>query len=502
MPNVAAPLKTFSRRYGTPLLIALLAFAIVVTLTRNWNAWEGEKIEQVTNDAYVRRDLTPLSTKIAGLVRAVNVGDYQHVRKGDELVVLEDDDYRAQVAQAAAAVEAAKAALENNRRQRELQDTKTERALAVIDEAYAQIAAAQAGKATVEADVTRTQSERVRQEALFDARSTTQQKVESAVADEERFTAQASGRDADLAQARTVLRSNELAAETERRTKAVLGSQGAQLLADLHAREAALAGAQISLGYTRIVAPADGTVGERQVRPGQLVSPGVQVMSFVDGATWVQANFREIRDEPSDLVRISDTFFRTCVREPRPTRFVLRSHVRRRRTRLDVDDRDLLLRKVEGETLHEPGNRRFRHSVDGCARDDRAARHVAADDDHLATGRQMTSGSLRCDKDAPYVDRDHLVKVGKRVVGYVPVDQDARVVYEDIQPAECFCGAIDGNVERLCIGAVGVQRGGMSTCIFDTRRKRLGGRPTTHVGERHRGALACETPHDSGADAA
>src|SRR5262249_42629824 len=39
--------------------------------------------------------------------------------------------------------------------------------------------------------------------------------------------------------------------------------------------------------------PGDGTVGERQVRPGQLVSPGTQVMPFVDGTTWVQANFRE-----------------------------------------------------------------------------------------------------------------------------------------------------------------------------------------------------------------
>jgi len=264
-----------------------------VTLTRNWNAWEGGRIEQVTNDAYVRRDLTPLSTKVAGLVRAVKVGDYQHVRKGDELVVLEDEDYRAQVAQAAAAVEAATAALENNRRQRALQDSRIERSLAGIDEARAQIAAAQAGKEAVQADVVRTRAQRTRQEALLNVRSTTQQNVETAVADEERFTAQASSRDADLSQARTQLRSNELAVETERRSKAVLESQALQLVADRHAREAALAAAQINLGYTRIVAPADGTVGERQVRPGQLVSPGTQVMSLVDGVTWVQANFRE-----------------------------------------------------------------------------------------------------------------------------------------------------------------------------------------------------------------
>src|SRR5258707_606337 len=202
-------LKTLLQKYGTPILVIVLAVAIVVTLTRNWNAWEGHKIEQATNDAYVRRDVTPLSTKVAGLVRVVNVTDYQRVHKGDELVVLEDGDYRAQVAQAAAAVEAAKAALENNRRQRELQDARIARALAGVEQAIAQIAAAQAGEAAVQADVTRTRAERSRQEALFDTRSTTQQRVESAVADEERYTAQAVSRNADLTQARTVLLSNE-----------------------------------------------------------------------------------------------------------------------------------------------------------------------------------------------------------------------------------------------------------------------------------------------------
>jgi membrane fusion protein (multidrug efflux system) len=275
------------------LIVILLAIAIIVTITRNWNGWEGGRVEQVTNDAYVRGDLTPLSTKVPGLVREVRVTDYQHVRKGDVLVQLDDDDYRAQVSQAAAGVEAAKAALENNRRQRQLQDSKIERALAGIDQAKAQIGAAQAGKDAVQADVTRTRAERNRQEALLRTNSTTQQKVEAAVADEQRFTGQYASRDADLTQARTLLRSSELGAESERRGKAVLESQDSQLIADLHAKEAALEVAQVNLGYTRILAPADGTVGERQVRPGQLVSPGTQVVTFVENIRWVAANFRE-----------------------------------------------------------------------------------------------------------------------------------------------------------------------------------------------------------------
>jgi membrane fusion protein (multidrug efflux system) len=288
-----SPRKTTWRRFVTPLLVVLMALAIALTITRNWNAWEGGRIEQVTNDAYVKRDITPLSTKVVGLVREVKVNDYQQVRKGDELVLLADDDYRAQVSQAIAAVDSAKAALENNRRQRDLQDARIDRALAGIDQAQAQIAAAHAGREAVQADVSRTNAERTRQEALASTGSATRQRVEPAVADSERFVAQLASREADLTQARTLLRSNELAVVAERRSKAVLESQELQLVADLHAKEAALAVAQVNLAYTRVLAPSDGTVGERQVRPGQLVSPGTQVFSFVAGTAWVQANFRE-----------------------------------------------------------------------------------------------------------------------------------------------------------------------------------------------------------------
>jgi membrane fusion protein, multidrug efflux system len=281
------------QKYLTPIVVILLAVAVVATVTRNWNAWEGGRIEQVTDDAYVRGDLTPLSTKVAGIVKNVKVSDFQQVHKGDLLVELQDDDFKAQVAQAMAAVEAAKAALENNRRQRELQETRIQKAFAGIDQAKAQIAAAQAGKEATWADVVRTREERNRQEGLIQTQSTTPQKVEQAVADEQRYGAEAASRDADLEQARTYLRTNEINVETERRSKAVLEAQELQLLADLHSKEAALTAAQINLGYTRIYSPGDGNVGEKQVRPGQLVSPGTQVFTYVDNIKWIQGNYRE-----------------------------------------------------------------------------------------------------------------------------------------------------------------------------------------------------------------
>jgi len=279
--------------YATPILVVLLAVAVLITITRNWNAWEGGKVEQVTDDAYVRGDLTPLSTKVSGIVRSVEVADYQQVHKGDLLVELQDDDYQALVDQANAAVAAERAGTQENLRQRQLQDARIAKALAGIDQAKAQIAAAEAGKEAVQAELIRARSERKRQEGLYQSHSTTEQSLEAAVAAEGNLSGQFASRDADLNQAQTMLRSSELGAEAERRSKAVLESEEMQLQAELRAKQANLAAASVNIGYTKIYAPGDGTVGERQVRPGQLVSPGTLVISFVALTKWVQANFRE-----------------------------------------------------------------------------------------------------------------------------------------------------------------------------------------------------------------
>src|ERR1700749_3694809 len=118
--DLASRLKTWI----VPLLILLMAVAIVFLIAGSWNAWASEKAEQETDDAYTRADLTPLSTKVSGLVASVAVSDYQSVKTGDLLVQLRDEDFRAQVQQAQAGVASGEDALINNQRQKDLQDAR------------------------------------------------------------------------------------------------------------------------------------------------------------------------------------------------------------------------------------------------------------------------------------------------------------------------------------------------------------------------------------------
>ena len=332
-----------------PLLVLLLAAGILFGISGGWNRFVGGGSTQRTDDAYLRADITPLSTRVSGAVAQVAVNDYQRVKAGDLLVQLKDDDFKAQVAQAEAGVAAAQAALENNAKQKELQASRimqahagvqaagaqiaqTEAAIeaarsdvangqAGVDAAQAKIPDAQAGVEAAQADAERTLLERRRQEALLELGSATKQRVEQVVADQERYAATLDSRKAEVAQTRALLesrraelgkagaqvslrkaeqqqaraqlssRSAEVDAQIKQR--AVLDAQEQQLQADLNAKQEALKVAQTNLDYTRILAPTDGIVGERKVRVGQLVSPGTQVIALVENTIWVQANYEE-----------------------------------------------------------------------------------------------------------------------------------------------------------------------------------------------------------------
>ncbi|MGA3002553.1 MAG: HlyD family secretion protein [Acetobacteraceae bacterium] len=249
------------------LFILLLAGGLVALVAAQWDWWVGAARWQTTDDAYLTADLTPLAAKVPGYVRRVVVHDFQKVKAGDLLVEVVDDDYRAQVAQAEGNVASAQATAETIVQQKQLQ-------IASIAEAEATIHAS-------EADLTRYHLETVRQESLLQTGiAGTHQIVEQAIDNEQRAAATLAVNRAKLTQ------------QTEQLN--VLASQEMQARATIAVQQAAADLARINLGYTRIIAPVDGMVGQRQVQDGQYVSAGTQVISLVPlPNVWVIANYKE-----------------------------------------------------------------------------------------------------------------------------------------------------------------------------------------------------------------
>ncbi len=264
--NPPPPPRARSREFSVRLIVLAVAVAIVVLFATHWDRWVGSRTRQVTDDAYVRGDVTPLSAKVEGYVHRVAVDDFQRVKAGDLLIEIDDSDYRAKVAQADADRLGAEAAIENLKARKATQ--------------HAQVAEAESAVVATQADVDRTRQEAERQRSLLASTYGTQQRVEQAVAEQKRLAATMARSQAEL--------------DAQRRQFAVLDTQETQLRAEAKAKQAVLDLAKINLGYTRIAAPVGGMVSERGVREGQYVHGGSQVISVVPlDNVWVIANYKE-----------------------------------------------------------------------------------------------------------------------------------------------------------------------------------------------------------------
>ncbi|HTC50871.1 MAG TPA: HlyD family secretion protein [Steroidobacteraceae bacterium] len=247
-------------------IIFLLALGVLLLITTRWRTWETNATRQSTDDAYLQSDLTPIAARVSGYIRDMPVQDFDHVRKGQLIAQLVDDDYRATVAQLTASVAAAAAQIGTIEAQRALQDSNVE--------------AAQAAVQSVQASIEQNGRDLARQQKLLSTGSS------SAEAGEKLKTASAQLA-AQLQQARAQ-------SGAARHQLVVLDAQKVQAQATLSAQQAALELARINLAYTRIVAPEDGFIGQRQLKPGQLVGVGGQITTLTPlPRIWVLANYKE-----------------------------------------------------------------------------------------------------------------------------------------------------------------------------------------------------------------
>ncbi len=292
-----------------PLLIIGVATALLFTIKGCWSSWNGGSAVQRTDDAYIRADLTPLSTRISGTVRRIDVDDFEPVTPGQVLVELNDTDYSAILAEAKAGLAAAQAGFDTNQAAKRIQEAQVENAMAGVTAAAAAIRAAEAGVDVVQPDVDRVQSELRRARALFQSKATTHQKLEQATAEADRFSALLAASKAQLSRAEAALSSSQALLNAAKREQEALNTKDELYRADMEAKRAAITVAEVNLSYTRILAPTVGAVGERHIQVGQLVSPGMEVIALVKGDVWVQANYKEtqltnVRKGDSAEVRI------------------------------------------------------------------------------------------------------------------------------------------------------------------------------------------------------
>jgi membrane fusion protein (multidrug efflux system) len=359
-PDIRTRLRKFFSRTPddlVPLLVLVVTVFLVILFANDWKLWDGMRSAETTNDAYIRADVTPLSTKVSGTVSRVLINDFDQVKKGQLLVELRDDDFTARSKQAESLykqsqenistigkeIEVQKQRIETARLATSISAKDITRAVASVgatdaslqaarsslEEARDQKAQAQARLKADQAVELRASQEWQRQTALFADKASTQQTIEQVVADRDRDRSVVDADKAEISRLNSVIaeRTADITKITEdlKSSKAAdiqsqdqLTSRDAQLLAEqkqmevlsdqlVEARSAAKARlaawqeAQVELDYTKIVAPVDGFLSERRVRAGQQVNAGTQVVTIVSSVPWVIASYRETQMRKIDV---------------------------------------------------------------------------------------------------------------------------------------------------------------------------------------------------------
>ncbi|MBR1543369.1 MAG: HlyD family secretion protein [Muribaculaceae bacterium] len=253
--------KLTKRIYNTVIIVALLTFiALICSRFIHWGNVE------YTDDAQVWRNIMPINARVGGFIKEVRFSDFQHVSKGDTLVIIEDAEFRLELAQAEANLRGSRSGSSAVSAGMSTTQSNVRTASANIDEARVQMENAQA--------------DFLRFEQLLAKNAVTRQQYDNSKA---RFEA---------AKARY-----QAAMSHQQATSQVLGEQKQRLgqaSAGESVAEARLNLARLNLSYTVITASCSGIMSRKDIHVGQLVQPGQQLARIVDdNNVWVVANYRE-----------------------------------------------------------------------------------------------------------------------------------------------------------------------------------------------------------------
>lgn len=258
----AASKPSMMKKVAMIIGICLVVYGIweVVALFVDYKSCE------TTDDAQVEQYLSPVNVRVPGYISKICFTEHQHVKKGDTLLVLEDEEYRIQLKQAEAA----------------LMDARSGRKVVAntLNTASTSASVYEASIAEARYRVEQLEKDSHRYSVLLDKKAATPVVVEQYQTQLE----MARARVAALERQRNAALSS--VSEVDQRQE---NAEAAILRA-----EAAVDLARLNLSYTVVTAPCDGCLGRRSIEDGQLVNAGQTITTIIpDGHKWVVANYKE-----------------------------------------------------------------------------------------------------------------------------------------------------------------------------------------------------------------
>lgn len=257
-------------KHRTKKILSYIVTLVIIIAAALWVASKFVHLGNVefTDNAQIQRQIVPVNSRVQGYIKEIRFKEYEPVKKGDTLVIIDDADMRLLVAQAHADYQNALAG-------RTVADRSVASARANVAVSEASIAEAKVLMENAAVDLDRYRK-------LLDKNAVTRQQYDGAETDYKAKKA----RYEMLARQRSA--TSTVVNETQQRI--------AQNEAGIELTKALLETAELNLSYTVITAPCDGYVSRKEIQIGELVQPGQTLVDVVDGnEVWVTANYKETK---------------------------------------------------------------------------------------------------------------------------------------------------------------------------------------------------------------
>lgn len=255
-------------KHRTKKILSYIVTLIVIVAACLWVSSKFIHLGNVefTDNAQIKRQIVPVNSRVQGYIKEIHFNEYEPVKKGDTLVIIDDSDMRLRVAQAQADYQNALAG-------RTVADRSVVSASANVAVSEASIAEAKVLMENAAVDLDRYIK-------LLEKDAVTRQQYDRVETDYKAKKA----RYEMLARQRGA--TSSIVAETQQRI--------AQNDAGIELAKALLETAKLNLSYTVVSAPCDGYASRKEIQIGQLVQPGQTLVDVVDGNdVWVTANYKE-----------------------------------------------------------------------------------------------------------------------------------------------------------------------------------------------------------------
>ncbi len=249
----------------------ILSYIITITVIAAAAVWVGARFVHLgniefTDNAQVCRQIVPVNCRVQGYIKEIRFSEYEPVKKGDTLVIIDDADMRLNVARAHA----------------DYQNALAGRGVAdrAVASASANVAVSEASIAEAKVLMEMAATDLGRFEKLLAQDAVTRQQYDGAKTDYEAKKARYEMLSRQSSATSTVVDINR-----QRISQSEAGIELARALLET---------AELNLSYTVITAPCDGYTSRKEIQAGQLVQPGQTLLDLVDTQDiWVTANYKE-----------------------------------------------------------------------------------------------------------------------------------------------------------------------------------------------------------------